>query len=265
PTSVPPQAKPSARWSTLPSSRPPATSNTRTPSTPADDAPPPPGRTGARSDPPPRPLPVRLRQRRARLGVRALRHPPPPRHPARGPGRPRARVRPARPAGRGRPVIADVVSAAQHVIVGAVVWVCAVTAAAALAVAAVVCGVRAAGRARRARRGACTPAGPPKTGPNHSLPPPHPTTPQTGVQRPRCGPAPNHSTTEKPRDHTRPRTRHRRPDPAHSPVRRGDDRDARRSRAPPRPGTHRRPAERARRLRFSLRPAVARPLRYSTG
>jgi hypothetical protein len=71
-------------------------------------------------------------------------------------------------AGRGRVVIADVVSAAQHVIVGAVVWVCAVTAAAALAVAGVVCGVRAAVRARRGREGACTPAGTPNTGPHDS-------------------------------------------------------------------------------------------------
>jgi hypothetical protein len=78
-------------------------------------------------------------------------------------------------AGRGRAVIADVVSAAQHVIVGAVVWVCAVTAAAALAVAGVVCGVRAAVRARRGREGACTPAGTPNTGPHdsHATPTPH--------------------------------------------------------------------------------------------
>lgn len=65
-------------------------------------------------------------------------------------------------------MIADVVSAAQHVIVGAVVWVCAVTAAAALAVAGVVCGVRAAVRGRRGREGACTPAGTPNTGPHDS-------------------------------------------------------------------------------------------------
>src|SRR5690606_20914470 len=71
-------------------------------------------------------------------------------------------------AGRGCSVIADVVSAAQHVIVGAVVWVCAVTAAAALAVAGVVCGVRAAVRARRAREGGCAGAGAPNTGPHDS-------------------------------------------------------------------------------------------------
>lgn len=65
-------------------------------------------------------------------------------------------------------MIADVVSAAQHVIVGAVVWVCAVTAAAALAVAGVVCGVRAAVRARRGREGGCTGAGAPNTGPRDS-------------------------------------------------------------------------------------------------
>lgn len=78
-------------------------------------------------------------------------------------------------AGRGRVVIADVVSAAQHVIVGAVVWVCAVTAAAALAVAGVVCGVRAAVRARRAREGGWAGAGTPNTGPHdsHATPTPH--------------------------------------------------------------------------------------------
>lgn len=65
-------------------------------------------------------------------------------------------------------MIADVVSAAQHVIVGAVVWVCAVTAAAALAVAGVVCGVRAAVRARRAREGGWAGAGAPNTGPRDS-------------------------------------------------------------------------------------------------
>lgn len=65
-------------------------------------------------------------------------------------------------------MIADVVSAAQHVIVGAVVWVCAVTALGALAVAGVVCGVRAAVRARHGREGACTPAGTPNTGPHDS-------------------------------------------------------------------------------------------------
>lgn len=65
-------------------------------------------------------------------------------------------------------MIADVVSAAQHVIVGAVVWVCAVTAAAALAVAGVVCGVRAAVHARRGREGGCTGTGAPNTGPRDS-------------------------------------------------------------------------------------------------
>lgn len=72
-------------------------------------------------------------------------------------------------------MIAEMVSAAQHVIVGAVVWVCAVTAAASLAVAGVVCGVRAAVRARRGREGACTPAGTPNTGPHdsHATPTPH--------------------------------------------------------------------------------------------
>lgn len=72
-------------------------------------------------------------------------------------------------------MIADVVSAAQHVVVGAVVWVCAVTAAAALVVAGVVCGVRAAVHARRAREGGCTPTGAPNTGPHdsHATPTPH--------------------------------------------------------------------------------------------
>jgi hypothetical protein len=72
-------------------------------------------------------------------------------------------------------VIADVVSAAQHVIVGAVVWVCAVTAVGALAAAGMAWGARTAVRkvaaavaACHAREAACAPAGAPNPGPRDS-------------------------------------------------------------------------------------------------
>lgn len=83
------------------------------------------------------------------------------------------------------------VSAAQHVIVGAVVWVCAVTAAGALAVAGVAWAVRAAvGKvaaavaAWHAREAACTPAGAPNPGPHDSSATPAPRNPPDGRTAP---------------------------------------------------------------------------------
>lgn len=88
-------------------------------------------------------------------------------------------------------MIADVVSAAQHVIVGAVVWVCAVTAVGALAAAGAAWGARAAVRkvvaavaARHARDAACTPAGAPNTGPHDSSATPTPHNPPDGRTAP---------------------------------------------------------------------------------
>ncbi|MEU3945427.1 hypothetical protein [Streptomyces sp. NPDC029526] len=81
-------------------------------------------------------------------------------------------------------MIAEMVSTAQHVIVGAVVWVCAATAVGALALAGLAWLARAAVRkvaaavaARHAREAAWTPAGAPNPGPGDSsaaTPPPRP-------------------------------------------------------------------------------------------
>jgi hypothetical protein len=88
-------------------------------------------------------------------------------------------------------VIADVVSAAQHVIVGAVVWVCAVTAVGALAAAGMAWGARTAVRkvaaavaARHAREAARTPAGAPNPGPHDSSATPTPHNPPDGRTAP---------------------------------------------------------------------------------